>query len=104
MLNKPFEGITRGEDGSVTGVTSEGETAKCKIVVADPSYFPDKCKKAGQVVRAICLLQHPVPNTNNSQSSQIIIPQNQVGKTLPIYRTCFHDCLLSVFSNLIFAK
>ena len=78
MLNKPFEGVTYGEDGKVTGVTSEGETAKCKIVVADPSYFPEKCTKAGQVVRAICLLKSPVPNTNNIQSSQIIIPQNQV--------------------------
>lgn len=45
MLNKPFEGITRAEDGSVTGVTSEGETAKCKIVVADLTIFPEKCKK-----------------------------------------------------------
>ena len=78
MLNKPFEGVTMDGDGKVNGVKSEGETAKCKLVVADPSYFPERCKKAGQVVRAICLLQHPLPNTNNSQSSQIIIPQNQV--------------------------
>ena len=49
MLNKPFEGVTKDADGKVTGVTSDGETAKCKIVVADPSYFPDKCKKNGQV-------------------------------------------------------
>jgi len=88
MLNKPFEGVTKGEDGKVSGVTSEGETAKCKIVVADPSYFPDKCQKSGQVVRAICLLNHPLPNTNNSQSSQIIIPQNQVGRKSDIYVLC----------------
>ena len=25
MLNKPFEGITTGENGEVTGVTSDGE-------------------------------------------------------------------------------
>jgi hypothetical protein len=31
-----------------------------------------------QVVRAYCFLNHPIPNTNNSQSVQIIIPQNQV--------------------------
>ena len=78
MLQKPFEGITTDENGKVTGVTSDGETASTKIVVADPSYFPDKCKKVGQVVRAICLLKAPIPNTNNSQSSQLIIPQNQV--------------------------
>jgi Rab GDP dissociation inhibitor len=35
-------------------------------------------KKVGQVVRAICILSHPIPNTNNSESCQIIIPQSQV--------------------------
>lgn len=83
MLNKPFEGVTYGEDGKVNGVTSEGETAKCKLVVADPSYFPEKCKKAGQVVRAICLITKPIANTSNSQSCQVIIPQNQVYSTAP---------------------
>lgn len=30
------------EEGKVHGVTSEGETAKCKKVVCDPSYLPSK--------------------------------------------------------------
>ena len=30
------------EEGKVMGVTSEGETAKCKKVVCDPSYLPNK--------------------------------------------------------------
>lgn len=30
------------ENGKAIGVTSEGETAKCKKVVCDPSYMPDK--------------------------------------------------------------
>lgn len=30
------------ESGKAFGVTSEGETAKCKKVVCDPSYLPDK--------------------------------------------------------------
>lgn len=31
------------ENGKAVGVTSEGETAKCKKgVVCDPSYLPDK--------------------------------------------------------------
>lgn len=30
------------ESGKAYGVTSEGETAKCKKVVCDPSYLPDK--------------------------------------------------------------
>lgn len=30
------------ENGKAYGVTSEGETARCKKVVCDPSYMPDK--------------------------------------------------------------
>lgn len=30
------------DNGKAVGVTSEGETAKCKKVVCDPSYLPDK--------------------------------------------------------------
>ncbi len=30
------------EEGQVVGVTSEGETARCKKVVCDPSYLPNK--------------------------------------------------------------
>lgn len=30
------------EEGKVHGVTSQGETAKCKKVVCDPSYLPNK--------------------------------------------------------------
>jgi len=44
-------------------------------------------KKTGQVVRCICLLDHPLPNTKDSLSSQIIIPQKQVGRKSDIYVT-----------------
>lgn len=80
MLNKPFDGVTIGENGEVTGVTSMGETAKCSAVIADPSYFTEKVKEVGKVVRCICILNHPIPNTANGLSCQIIIPQNQVGR------------------------
>jgi Rab GDP dissociation inhibitor len=39
-----------------------------------------KVKTVGRVVRAICLLDHPVPNTNDVASVQIIIPQKQVDR------------------------
>lgn len=84
MLNKPVEDVVY-ENGVVVGVKSEGEVAKCKYVVADPSYFPDKVKKTGSVIRAISILDHPIPNTNNNESCQIIIPQNQVGRKSDIY-------------------
>lgn len=74
------------EDGHVSGVKFEtGEVAKCKYVIADPSYFPDRVKKVGQVARAICILNHPVPSTDNAESCQIIIPQKQVGRKSDIY-------------------
>lgn len=79
MLNKPVEEIVY-ENGVAVGVKSEGEVAKCKCIIGDPSYFPDKVKKTGAVIRAISILDHPIPNTNNNESCQIVIPQNQVGR------------------------
>jgi len=88
MLNKPVEHIVYNDNGEAIGVKAEGEVAKAKFVVGDPSYFHDKVKKSGQVVRAICILSHPIPNTNNSDSCQIIIPQNQVKRKSDIYVSC----------------
>jgi len=84
MLNKPVEEIVY-KDGVVVGVKSEGEVAKCKFVIGDPSYFPDKVKKVGQVVSAICILSAAVPNTNNAESAQIIIPQKEAKRNYDIY-------------------
>jgi len=88
MLNKPVEEIVFNEKGEAVGVKSEGEVAKAKFVVGDPSYFPTKVKPTGKVVRAICILNHPLQSTNNSDSSQIIIPQNQVNRKSDIYVSC----------------
>ena len=49
MLDKPIEEIKYDESGAACGVTSQGETAKTKCVIGDPSYFTDKVKKVGQV-------------------------------------------------------
>jgi len=38
-------------------------------------------------VRCICLLDHPIPNTKDALSTQIIIPQKQVGRKSDIYVT-----------------
>jgi len=88
MLDKQCDEIVLDESGAVCGVKSEGETAKCKMVICDPSYAPDRCKTTGKVVRAICILNHSLPNTNNSLSTQIIIPANQVGRKSDIYVLC----------------
>jgi len=84
MLNKPIEEIIY-TDGVVTGVKSEGEIAKCKFVVGDPSYFPDKVKKVGQVASVICILSHAIPGTNDAESCQIIIPQKEAKRNYDIY-------------------
>jgi len=84
MLNKPVDEIVY-ENGVAVGVKSEGEVARAKLVVGDPSYFPTKVRKVGQTVRCICVLNHPVPDTNGALSTQIIIPQKQVGRKNDIY-------------------
>lgn len=84
MLDKPIDEIVM-ENGQVVGVRSGEEVAKCKQVYCDPSYVPDKVKKTGQVIRCICLMDHPVPNTRDALSTQIIIPQKQVGRKSDIY-------------------
>merc|ERR1711935_344029 len=90
MLHRPIKGIEVGEDGKVIGVTApdpddENEavkTVKCKQVIGDPSYFPDKCKVIGKVARAICILSKPLPKTKGTHptggawSTQIIVPGN----------------------------
>ncbi|KAJ7654973.1 GDP dissociation inhibitor [Mycena polygramma] len=89
MLDKQIEQIVTGADGKFVGVTSAGETVKAKQVIGDPSYFGAgaageggkvRVIEDGKVVRAICILKHPIPNTDDSDSLQIIIPQNQVNR------------------------
>ncbi|KAG9467305.1 hypothetical protein GDO78_015197 [Eleutherodactylus coqui] len=77
MLNKCVDEIVM-EKGKVVGVKSEGEVARCKQLICDPSYIADRVRKAGQVIRVICILSHPIKNTNDANSCQIIIPQNQL--------------------------
>ena len=51
------------------------------MIIGDPSYFatqcPGKVERTGQVVRSICLLNHPLPhgNVKSAKSGQIILPQ-----------------------------
>jgi len=84
MLDKQIDEIVM-EGGKVVGVKSGDEIAKCKQVYCDPSYASGNVKKTGQVVRCICLLDHPIPNTKDGLSTQIIIPQKQVGRKSDIY-------------------
>ncbi|KAI9848863.1 MAG: Rab GDP dissociation inhibitor alpha [Sclerophora amabilis] len=60
-------------------------STKAKKILADPSYFPGKVQVVGQLLKAICILKHPVASTDNSDSAQLIIPQSQVGRKNDIY-------------------
>jgi len=84
MLNKNADQIIY-ENGVVVGVKSGDEIAKAPLVIGDPSYFPDKVKKVGQVVNCITILNHPIPNTNNAESAQIIIPQKELKRKYDVY-------------------
>lgn len=89
MLDRPIEGFEFGEDGKIVAVkakdpdseSGEVKDIKTKMVIGDPSYFDGMVKKVGQIVRAICILDHPIPETNGNSSCQIIIPARQSGTT-----------------------
>ena len=69
MLNTDCEEITFGEDGKVTGIKSGGKAATAPLVICDPSYAKsDFLKPTGKVIRAICFLDHPLPETNDVPS------------------------------------
>ena len=89
MLDKKVDEIITDSNGKFVGVRSGDETVKAKQVIGDPSYFGAgqlkeggkvRVLEEGKVVRAICILKHPIPGTEESDSVQIIIPQNQVNR------------------------
>lgn len=85
MLDKPVDEILTDESGKAIGIRSGEEKAYCSQIYCDPSYVPEKVEQVGQVVRCICLMNHPIPNTKDSLSTQIIIPQNQLKRKSDIY-------------------
>jgi Rab GDP dissociation inhibitor len=87
MLDKKVDEIVTDEDGKFIGVRSGEEIVKANQVIGDPSYFGAgkefsggkvRVIEDGKVIRAICILKHPIPGTDDADSTQIIIPQNQV--------------------------
>ena len=60
-------------------------STKAKMILGDPSYFPGKVQVVGHLLKAICILNHPLDKTGDSDSVQLIIPQSQVGRKHDIY-------------------
>lgn len=86
MLNRDVDEILMNESGAAYGIKCGNEMATAKMVIGDPSYFPrEKVRPTGQVVRCICFLNHPIPNTNELESVQIIVPGPQVGRKNDIF-------------------
>ncbi|KAI9499795.1 Rab GDP dissociation inhibitor alpha [Coemansia spiralis] len=86
MLDTPVDEII-SDQGVFVGVRSGEQTARAKQVIGDPSYFPDRVRKTGRVIRALCILRQPIPKAD-AQSAQIILPQRQTGREHDIYVTC----------------
>ncbi|EEB88616.1 hypothetical protein MPER_13463, partial [Moniliophthora perniciosa FA553] len=79
------------------GAGKETEGGKVRVV------------EEGKVVRAICILKHPIPGTDDADSCQIIIPQNQVGRRNDIYiamvssthNVCAKDVYVAMVSTIV---
>jgi hypothetical protein len=68
------------------------QAARARIIIGDPSYFPaEKSRRVGQVIRSICILDHPVAAVGSVPSAQIILPQNQTGRKSDIYVSIVSD-------------
>ena len=64
MLNTNIDEILFDGDGKAIGIRAGENTAKAPIVICDPSYTTeDRLKPTGKVIRAICLMDHPIPDT-----------------------------------------
>lgn len=92
MLDTPIDEFLYDDNKKISGVVTKEGKAKAPIVIADPTYFPERVNKTGQkVIRAMCILDHPIANTNDLDSLQLIIPQNQVGRKHDIYVAVLSD-------------
>lgn len=108
MLDRAADEIIY-ENGVAVGIRSGNETAKAKQIICDPSYNKDKVKVTGKVARAICFLKHPIPNTSDADSVQIIIPQNELGRQHDVYvasvsnnhSVCPKDMYLAIVSTIV---
>lgn len=110
MLDTPIQEMFFDDSGKFTGVKTDKGIARAPMVIGDPTYFPEKVKSTGEkVIRAMCIIDHPIPNTDGADSAQIIIPQNQVGRKNDIYiavlssshNICQKGYYLAIISTII---
>jgi len=90
MLRRDVDEILYNDDGTVKGVTSNGETAFCKQIICDPTYLAgtDKVKQSGYIARTIMILDNVLPGTQDGDTSaQVIFPIAQTGHDCDVYLT-----------------
>ena len=90
MLNTDIDEVLTDDKGKVSGIKATMKdrdsdkplsfSTKTTKLLADPSYFKNKVQVTGHLIKAICILNHPVPNTGDADSCQLIIPQSQIGR------------------------
>ena len=88
-------GRASGIKATMTGVENLKFETKAKMILGDPSYFQDKVRITGHVLRAICVLKHPLAGTNDADSAQLIIPQSQVGRKNGMFINIWSSLILS---------
>lgn len=92
MLGIKFEGFVINEQERVAGVKVMGDDGNFQVyktkmgVICDPSYASDRVCLSQRVIRAICLLNHPIKSA--ADSCQIILPQKQLNRHHDIYISC----------------
>lgn len=86
MLNQAVDELLFDDSGKVKGFRTGEDTATAPLVICDPSYAKDSMlKPSNKVIRAICIMDHPIPETNNVKSAQIIIPARQLDRNNDTY-------------------
>ena len=100
FLNRDIEEILYDENGKFRGIKSQGEEIYGNVLIAEPSYVQkwNKVKSIGKILERICILDHPIPKTNNAESLQIILPQRQINRKNDIYIHVFN------YSHLVCQK
>ena len=83
-----IEEILYDENNKFKGIkTTNGNYIYGSILISEPSYMEkfNKVQIKKRIIRRICLMNHPIPGIGETDSCQIIIPQNQIGKNNDIF-------------------
>lgn len=98
---KRVSGIKIELDGKI-------ETVKSKVIIADPTYFPEKVNKTKKLIRTISIL-NSLPLKNGENSAQIILPGKEINRKNDIYialigsehKVCPPNKFVSIVSTII---